>query len=868
MRRRRLALIFFEEEKEDVPPLVAYLARIADCNAIAEEREHQTPLHMAISMGCLATVRCLIETGNADATLALGDDLPNNTPLHQAALTGSLDIVQYLICRPEVDASAGREELKWTAFHAAVEGNHLDVVQYLAEEHAGARLWEWTGQGSHDRRDFRDPWPGTHPPLTKAVCHRNFEMVRYLLTLPGMADSCRLNDAQALLNAAAMGWLSMVRFLVEDYNFSPDAMAAFPFQQMAEEGDEGTDIFVKGWNRSDEFDYEATALHAAAVRGDLAIVKYLTLRAGADVLIETYQGDDESACSYLAKDLARKYRHIKVARFLTIEQMTSEERHLRLLKVFDTLVSRNPKVRIELTRLALIFDRCSKSGSSRRRERAGLLRQVHALAFEVTGTTKVAGAVLPNCSEEIEKNTQKALQVLEKVKVLSQASQLANFTSQLEKVKVLERRASQLANLTSQAKTKQVEEQLLDIRALYLDLQAQVAHLNGQLQSLEAEADSVDTRAGLLALQALEAETNRSAPEAKLLLAESAFEADQLDGLPIGKEGGGGGGRRKMMGRGHQRLATTFTSFFSGSTVAVDTAQVEEEALRRHRKQWSMLFARGLAPWRESMIPKWMCPVCLRCYGATYVGVASAAKLDAGVMLARYWTLRDLFRSEDEFSAWFEVHTDTVGEGYRAFKEDRPVPRTDAAATLQNSHRDFQEQHNFGSDDHYEEPRDGDDDDVISLADVPVQLRTFAERRFTKAILDRESAYWCPDCEDDTMQREEYLGESYVFSDSDHTKPHYSPPFERSFVFVCHRGARKLTWRRVPITSCGVPLLPHVNNSNNNNSNNNSNNSNSNSNSNNSNSNSSSPPWPLLPPISSHRRLAIMIVRCMHRRWR
>lgn len=91
----------------------------------AQDREEQTPLHLAVEDGDLNLAKlCLDKGANVNAL-----KVNMSTPLHLAATGGDLDIVKMLI---EHDANIeAKNSAQETPLHRAALFNRVDIVDYL-----------------------------------------------------------------------------------------------------------------------------------------------------------------------------------------------------------------------------------------------------------------------------------------------------------------------------------------------------------------------------------------------------------------------------------------------------------------------------------------------------------------------------------------------------------------------------------------------------------------------------------------------------------------------------------------------------------------------------------------------------------------
>jgi ankyrin repeat protein len=217
-----------------------------------------TPLHLAAANGNIETIRLLLEKrANANAAAASGV-----TPLMEAARHGSVDAVRLLIAHgAELNAresARGQTALMW-----AVSRQHADVVKVLLENKADiqARTEARPVTVMLDRgprravktsaQDARQIQVGGSSALMIAAQTGSSESARLLLAAGANANDAGADGKSALVMATFSGHTGVATLLL-GAGADPNAAGA-------------------GY----------TALHAAALRGDVALVKAL-LDKGAD----------------------------------------------------------------------------------------------------------------------------------------------------------------------------------------------------------------------------------------------------------------------------------------------------------------------------------------------------------------------------------------------------------------------------------------------------------------------------------------------------------------------------------------------------------------------------------------------------------
>jgi ankyrin repeat protein len=211
-----------------------------------------TPLWLACNNGSATIVEMLLRAG-ARPDVALGS---GETPLMTASRTGNVAAVKALLARG-ADPNA-RERLRGqTALMWAVAQHHPDVVRVLIESnvdlharsHVRARRVNRGPDGTltslNPSRDLIDEQQGGFTPLLFAARQGGLETARLLVAAGANVNDVAPNGTSALVVASHSGHGALAMFLLEQ-GADPNADAA-------------------GY----------TALHAAVLRGELALVNAL-----------------------------------------------------------------------------------------------------------------------------------------------------------------------------------------------------------------------------------------------------------------------------------------------------------------------------------------------------------------------------------------------------------------------------------------------------------------------------------------------------------------------------------------------------------------------------------------------------------------
>jgi ankyrin repeat protein len=225
-----------------------------------------TPLHLASAAGNATIVARLLGHGaNPNAGSEAGV-----TPLMEAARSGSVDAVRALIARGAT-VNASERDRHQTALMWAVARRHPDVVRLLlahgADVHARTRVRPLTvmlDQGPRrtvktSMQDARQIEAGGSTALIFAAEVGDARSAHQLLAGGANVNDVAADDSSVLVRATFAGHTAVARVLI----------------------DAGADVNTAGAGY--------TALHAAALRGDLVMVNAL-LVAGADPNVQLTKG--------------------------------------------------------------------------------------------------------------------------------------------------------------------------------------------------------------------------------------------------------------------------------------------------------------------------------------------------------------------------------------------------------------------------------------------------------------------------------------------------------------------------------------------------------------------------------------------------
>jgi ankyrin repeat protein len=225
-----------------------------------------TPLYLASVNGNAAIVRALL-AGHADPNVASEAGV---TPLMEAARSGAVDVARMLI-DAGADINARERDRQQTALMWAVARQHPEVVKlllaYKADLHARTRVRALTvmlDQGpartvKTSKQDARQIEAGGSTALIFAAYAGAAEAARLLLAAGANVNDTAADGNSALVIATFAGFPEVARALI----------------------DAGADVNAAGAGYS--------ALHAAALRGDVATVDALLAR-GANPNVQLTKG--------------------------------------------------------------------------------------------------------------------------------------------------------------------------------------------------------------------------------------------------------------------------------------------------------------------------------------------------------------------------------------------------------------------------------------------------------------------------------------------------------------------------------------------------------------------------------------------------
>jgi ankyrin repeat protein/S1-C subfamily serine protease len=235
------------------------------------------PLHVAAKAGDLAAIRRLLENC-ADPNVA---DAAGRTALHEAAVQGSGDAIRLLVsagARPHAWALIRSEdsEREWgTPLHFAAEHGRVEAVKALLAPGDVDLETLWRGYDEHEIEQ-------ANTALHLAAQHNRADVAEVLIVAGATLEAHTRKGLTPLGIAAANGSVGVARILLRRGAAvqPPDGSSELsPLQVAAEAGkvdvlrlliQHGVDV-----NATDSSKYSATALHAAAMHGQVETAAFL-----------------------------------------------------------------------------------------------------------------------------------------------------------------------------------------------------------------------------------------------------------------------------------------------------------------------------------------------------------------------------------------------------------------------------------------------------------------------------------------------------------------------------------------------------------------------------------------------------------------
>lgn len=344
--------------------MITYAMKYFDVNI--ENDIGETPLHVAVSHGCLEAVKFLLNTKNIDvnhktkdgstalffacyakrldlveilleanADVNLGDG--THTPLYTALMKDpSLDIIKMLV-KYGADVNLTNEACYYmTPLHyASYRGDCNDIARFLVEE-CNADI---TLRNCNNRTA-----------LNFAAFGNNLDLLKFLLKAGADPDILDLKDTSPLLSSCRQGLYEIVDTLLE-YNADTNLRT------------------IK---------HGSTALHTAAFHNQLDIIKLL-LKYNADINAEDKYGKIafHSACQAKNWDIvtflldagsniekATKYR-------MTFESSKVVEKHVAKLRAANIYVDKNIMVQFLTTQVNDFYEECLREVALLKCEKPG-----------------------------------------------------------------------------------------------------------------------------------------------------------------------------------------------------------------------------------------------------------------------------------------------------------------------------------------------------------------------------------------------------------------------------------------------------------------------------------------------------------------
>jgi ankyrin repeat protein len=249
-----------------IKALIELLQNPADVNA--ENSKGQTPLDLVDAERYPDIVQILLDAGALSHSAR--QNLSATDKLMHAAMNGDLPALNRALELPEVDINASRAPNNYGPLHWAAAGGHLDVADRLIQR--GASL------GEQDRAGYT--------PLHRAVFRGHAPVVLQLLIRGSNPTIANGLGNTALHTASVTTDPTIARLLIDRYQDGEDRKR-----------------FVNARNNRGR-----TALHAAAQRGNLAVIRLL-LASGAEIDHRDIEGQT-------ALHLAVRAGHLEVVREL------------------------------------------------------------------------------------------------------------------------------------------------------------------------------------------------------------------------------------------------------------------------------------------------------------------------------------------------------------------------------------------------------------------------------------------------------------------------------------------------------------------------------------------------------------------------
>ena len=225
-----------------------YIISEAHCNPSCENKNGDTPLHIACRNNCLKITKYLISEAHCNPSCA---NKNGDTPLHIACRNNCLKITKYLIseahCNPSCENNNGN-----TPLHIACDCRHIDIVQYLLSTGKANPLAKNNNDKIPIYREFLSRLPLLHlagregwmdiiidlitnyksdtnckddigrTPLHYAVINNHLEVVRYFINEQHCDPMTRDNDGNTPLHVACdCGHIHIMQYLLSTGKVDP-----------------------------------------------------------------------------------------------------------------------------------------------------------------------------------------------------------------------------------------------------------------------------------------------------------------------------------------------------------------------------------------------------------------------------------------------------------------------------------------------------------------------------------------------------------------------------------------------------------------------------------------------------------------------